>query len=473
MKKIKILLILFIVSFTFNINASAASTTLSVSSNNINLGEKFTVYVNMSSAAAWNIHVSSSGPVEGCSINEADTTSDALDTSKKFTVACTPTGEGVVTLQLSGDVVSATDGIAVPISGSSKVTVTKKEASSSEKNSVTADVAANITPNITPNINNNDNNTKKNDDTNNKSTNNNIKELSVDGYKLVKVNEHNYTLSVNKDITSINIKATAEDSKSKVTGIGKHDLNYGDNNIEVIVTSESGSQNKINIKVTRKQEYNLDDLDEILDNSKETNFDINLNKDNKITKQYLEKVKESKKIVNLNFYNENNILEYSWIIDGNKIDSTDEFITELSYESDNDKEISELSNYALGLYLNFKHSGSLPNGTKIKLYVGDKFNDGDVVNLYYYDKNNNKLDFVQDNIKVKDKYVIFDIDHCSTYFLTMSNINNIKDNNKEVSNKSDYSTTSIVILAAIDIFLLIVVILLIRRKLRMKKEEYY
>lgn len=469
MKKIKILLILFIVGFTFNINVSALSTTLSVSSNNINLGEKFTVYVNMSSAAAWNIHVSSSGPVEGCSINEADTTSDALDTSKKFTVTCTPTGEGVVTLQLSGDVASATDGIAVPISGSSKVTVTKKEVASSETNNVTADVAANITPIIS----NNDNNTKKNDDTNNKSTNNNIKELSVDGYKLVKVNEHNYTLSVNKDVTSINIKAVAEDSKSKVTNTGKHNLKYGDNDIEIIVTSESGSQNKINIKVTRKQEYNLDDLDQILDNSKEKDFDINLNKDNKITKESLEKVKESKKVVNLNFYNENKVLEYSWIIDGNKIDSTDEFITDLSYESDNDKEISELSNYALGLYLNFKHSGSLPNGTKIKIYVGDKFNDGDVVNLYYYDKNNNKLDFVQDNIKVKDKYVIFDIDHCSTYFLTMSNINNVKDNDKKVSNKSDYSTTSIVILAAIDIFLLIVVIFLIKRKIRMKREEYY
>ena len=51
---------------------------------------------------------------------------------------------------------------------------------------------------------------------------------------------------------------------------GKVDYKYkvGENNCEVIVTSESGEQNKINIKVTRKDAYYLDDLETLLKDDK-------------------------------------------------------------------------------------------------------------------------------------------------------------------------------------------------------------
>ena len=89
------------------------------------------------------------------------------------------------------------------------------------------------------------------------------------------------------DVTSINIKATAEDSKSKVTGTGSHDINVGENNIEVVVTAENGSKNKINIKVTRKDGYYLDDLDSVLNNEKIEDINIIINADSKITESQL------------------------------------------------------------------------------------------------------------------------------------------------------------------------------------------
>ena len=267
MKKVKYLIISLISIFAFNINVFAASGSLSVSSSSVYVGDKFTVKVNVSSAAAWNVHVSASGPVSGCSINQADATADARDTNKTFSATCTAKGTGTITITLSGDVTSASDGNAVNVSGSRSVTVSNRPTPPSNNNN------NNNNNNNTPSNNNNNNQT-----TDNRSKNNNIKELSIEGYDLTKVDNNNYTLSVPNDVTSINIKATAEDSKSKVTGAGRHDINVGENNIEVIVTAENGSQNKINIKVTRKDGYYLEDLDAVLKNNKIDDINITINK---------------------------------------------------------------------------------------------------------------------------------------------------------------------------------------------------
>jgi hypothetical protein len=64
----------------------------------------------------------------------------------------------------------------------------------------------------------------------------------------------------------------------------------------------------------------------------------------------------------------------------------------------------------------------LPTGTKIKIYVGDKFEDESIVNVYHYSNTKKSLDFVKSYLKVKDGYVEFDLEHCSEYFVTMSTI---------------------------------------------------
>lgn len=423
MKKIKLLLILFISIFIFNIKVFAGAN-LSVSANSVTKGGTFTVSVNMWGAAAWNIHVTASGPVSGCSINQADATADAMDTNKTFTATCTATGAGTINVSLSGDVTSANDGVAVMLGGNVSVTVTEP--------------APSPTPQPAPST-----------PQNNLSTNNNIGSLTVDGYELKKVDNNNYTLTVNNSVTSINVNASSEDSKATVTGTGKHELNVGDNNIEVIVTSESGWQNKINIKVTRKDGYYLEDLDTLLKDK--DNNDVIINADSKITKENLDKIKESGKEVNFNYYNEDKKLIYSWTLDGSKIDKSNEIITTITNESKEIKNISKLSNYADGLYVNFEHSGKLPKGTKIKLYVGDKFEDGNVVNVYHYVKENDKLEGIKEDIKVQDGYIEFDIQHCSEYFVTMSNLN--------VVNKK--STINIFMILSIIEFVIIVALILI------------
>ena len=294
---------------------------------------------------------------------------------------------------------------------------------------------------------------------NNLSKNNNIKNLSVEGYELVKVDNNNYTLTVTNDVTSISINATAEDSKAKVTGTGTKELVVGENNIEVIVTSESGSQNKINIKVTRKDGYYLEDLDSILKNNKIQDADIIINSDSKISKEDITKIKESKKTLRLNYYDENKKLLYSWSINGKEIKVSKEFSTLINFTAENLEEIYKISNYADGIYINFEHDGDLPTGTKVKLYVGEKFANESIVNLYHYNKEEKLLESIKEGLIVKGGYIEFDLEHCSDYFVTMSTIGSANDNDKSSSNM-----LLIIIIVAILIIIGLVTFIVIKFK---------
>ena len=255
----------------------------------------------------------------------------------------------------------------------------------------------------------------------NLSNNNNLKSISVDGYSLNKVDNNNYTLDVPYNTDSINIKVDAEDSKAKVSGDGDVNLKVGVNNITVVITSESKKENKINIKVTRKDGYYLNDLSNLIKDDKLKQFDITLKPDDKVLMSDLEKLKEKKKELNLNYYDDAKKLIYSWNINVSDLKDVSDFSPMITFDSENKKAIDKASNYAQGMYVNFKHSGKLPVGTKIKINVLDKFENESYVNVYYYNKDK-KLELVKSRIKVEDGYVVFYIDHCSEYFITMSNV---------------------------------------------------
>lgn len=466
MKKIKILLISLISMFAFNTNVYAASSSISVSSGNVYVGDSFTISLYVNSSAAWNVHVTASGPVSGCTIHKADASDDALDTNRSFSATCTATGEGTIVIRLSGDVTSASDGNAVPVSGSRSVSVSQKPAPAPSPTPSQPGNNNNNTNNNQTNNNNNKQNSTQNDG-DNKSKNNNIKNISVDGYNLIKVDSNNYTLSVTNDVTNINVKATAEDAKSKVTGTGNHNINVGENNIELIVTAENGSQNKINIKVTRKDGYYLEDLDSILNNNKITDINITIKSDTIITKEDLEKIKNSKKTVKFNYYNDDKSLAYSWIIDGSKIKTTSNLSTIITNDSDNKKDILKLSNYADGLFVVLKQN-DLPLGTKLKLFVGNKYENNDFVNVYSY--RNNKLYLLKNKIKMDNGYVEFDLDNASEYFVTMSTIPNTNITTK-VENNEKISILPIIILIICLVIIGIIIIFIIKNK-RKKKSNY-
>ena len=74
MKKIQIILISLVATFLLGANSFAASGNIYVSKSSVYVGDTFSVSVSIASSAAWNIHVTASGPVSGCTINAADAT---------------------------------------------------------------------------------------------------------------------------------------------------------------------------------------------------------------------------------------------------------------------------------------------------------------------------------------------------------------------------------------------------------------
>ena len=90
-----------------------------------------------------------------------------------------------------------------------------------------------------------------------KSNNNYLSALSVDGYSISPSFESqtlNYEISEQINSDEININATTADSKAKVSGTGKIQLQSGENNFKIDVIAENGDVRAYYIKVNAKNE---------------------------------------------------------------------------------------------------------------------------------------------------------------------------------------------------------------------------
>lgn len=431
MKKIKYLIIAIVIGILLIPITTNAAGSISVSTSSLSItkgsSKNFTITANN---AAGKVNITSSNP----SVAAVSTSTEFLDNSS-ITVRVTGANVGKATITIYSEDVTTYDD--ENISGRSHV------------------ISVSVNEPYVPPV-------------DNRSKNNNLKEISVDGYKLEKVDNNNYVLSVKYDVTKINLFASAEDSKASVSGIGEKDLIVGENTFEVIITAENGSQNKIIVKVTRKDGYYLDDLSTVLNNSNIDNADIIIVGDDKITASQLEEIKKSKKKVNLTYLDGNKAIVYSIMIDGTKIKDIKEFSPSINFTTENINEIAEKSNYADGMYLNFKENGQLPKGTIIKLFVGDRFDNKNIVNVYNYNKETKELTSLKHGLEVKDGYIEFDIEECSEYFVTRATVSSAKETN---SNKVNV----FLIVSVIELIILIVIIVLDYLKInpiaKLKKEK--
>ena len=116
-------------------------------------------------------------------------------------------------------------------------------------------------------------------------------------------------------------------------------------------------------------------------------------------------------------------VEYAWTFDGSQMTSSDYAVDlQLTVGNSKNKETIEslLEDKEKSIVLEFAHHGELPKGTSVKVYVGNKYKDGDYVTLYYYNEETKALEEAVANIEVKDGYVEFGLEHCSEYVLNIS-----------------------------------------------------
>ncbi len=252
-----------------------------------------------------------------------------------------------------------------------------------------------------------------------KSKNNNLSSISVDGYKLVKKSDTSYTLDVGNSVSKITIKATAADSKASVSGTGTKSLKTGSNTFNVVVTAESGAKKTYTITVNRKDGYYLEDLEEALKTNEPT---IKLRDGDKLTSEHLDKIKASGKTVVLNASDSEGDFTYSWNIDGTKLSTYNETNTSIDFDSNYKEEIGKLSNYADGKYIHFEQAGSSLSGTTVKMYVGDKYKDEHILNVYLYNKDNNTLTLATNGVSILNGNIELNLKEYGDYIVTRANI---------------------------------------------------
>lgn len=442
MKKIKMFLIALVINFCFMINVFAqGSVSISTNSLNITKGESktFTISAN-NSAGRIDILSTNSGIA---SISKSSTFLDM--TSDTITVTANNVGSTTIKIYIS-DMTTYDDEVLSGKTYTINVNVSDvvKEETDKKENNVSSN------NNVSDNQNNNysnimeKNTSKIVDKKSNKSNNTNLKELKVEGFELNKIDDNHYSLNVNNSVKSINVLATAEDNNATVNGIGLHKLNVGKNEINLEVVAQNGNMKTILLSVNRNDKLTINDLKEVINDKDIEDIEILIDNDTTITKEYLKLIKESKRTVIFSYYNEDNKKMYSWIVNGKKIDKLLDINTSIGLNKNNVKIIKRISNYADGIFINFKHNGSLPNGISIQIYVGDKFENRDDVNLYYYNEKNNILELKLESIKVQKEYIEFSINHCSDYFVTMSNL--------KINNKSNNIFPIIIIIELVIVF---------------------
>ena len=258
------------------------------------------------------------------------------------------------------------------------------------------------------------------------STNNLLGALGIEGYDIgFDPNKLDYSLSVENNISSVKITANAQDSKSKVEIEGNiNDLQIGDNNIKVIVTAENGDRKTYKIVIKRKEEgptTTLGELIKVIDSTTAKQVNVDIKDENTIiTSEMISTIKKNSKNITVNYYKGDTVI-YKWELNGNNFGDISSMDLGISFDTKNKDKIASLTNYADNLYLNFAYSGELPSETYVSVNVSDKYSDGSIVNLYYYDEESGEITLVSNNLEVKNGYLKFNIKHCSEYILSMSN----------------------------------------------------
>ena len=254
--------------------------------------------------------------------------------------------------------------------------------------------------------------------TDNRSSNTNLSSLKVNGNN-ISVKDGIYALEVSNFVSNVEIEATAEDSKAKVTGNGKKDISVGENVFDIVVTAENGASTTHKLIVTRKEYNVLKDLDEVLKQDKD--IEIRIFENDKLSKSDLDKIRDSKKKVALEFISSDKVL-YTWVLDGKNIKGVNSFNPIIGSKIDNNDVMEEALNYPDGIYLSFIDCGDIPKGALLKYFVGDKYSDKDKINLYTYDEKSKKVVELEKDIVVKDGYVELKISDAVKHVMTQANI---------------------------------------------------
>lgn len=243
----------------------------------------------------------------------------------------------------------------------------------------------------------------------NVSKDNTLKSLSIEGQTIkFDKNTLEYNIEVDSQVTSLNIKAVANHAKAQVKIENNEKLVMGNNTININVTAESGAKKTYKINVLRKNNIpttTIPKLNETIDKIENDKLIVEIKDENNIlTQENMSKIKSSKKDVSINKYNEDNKILYSFEVSGENLETVSELNTGIRFYSVKEDKINQLTNYSEAIFMDFDSNDNFSNGVKIKVYVGDKYKDNQLVNVYQYNEVTNKMDEIETEVQVSNGF---------------------------------------------------------------------
>ena len=220
--------------------------------------------------------------------------------------------------------------------------------------------------------------------------------------------------STNSDTTGGNNAGTPVSTGSDVIG----NLPQGDHSLPETVKDEIVKSDAVN-----------DVLNNEVTSSTETKVNVVSDAAPTLSADLFSAVKANNKDITVGVVNSQDYLLYSWTFKAATLNNTDKNVDlTLNVSDTKNDDIVALTGVDELVYLNFAYHGELPGTATLHTYVGKWFQNGDVVYLYYYNEELNRVEVVGDNegLKVVDGYVDFDINHCSTYFLSGHTADEVK-----------------------------------------------
>lgn len=222
---------------------------------------------------------------------------------------------------------------------------------------------------------------------------------------------YEYLVEVNENVREITIKAT---SKFNIEGTGKFKLNSTTNQFLVKVKGKKKTKTytiRIN-KVSNKVKNNKEEIEKALTKYDTVIVDLDNKKDDlKAYKEVLDKVKETKKKIIYNIYDNNKLL-YTYAFNGNKVDYVLDNI-DLSISFTTNKNIDNLENNKI--ILDMKYKSYFPKGTELKIYDTKKLKNKSV-KLFKINEENS-LELIKNNINTKDNDVTLILEKGDLYVI--------------------------------------------------------
>ena len=231
-KLVKILIFIVVTLITiiaFSNTVDATSFTLTPSSSNVNVGDNYIVTIKGD-------NVTGKFSITGNSNVTITSSKNVWIENNSATVSVTAKTAGTGTITVTAvDVADSTTGAAFSGTKTSSVTIKEKVV---ETPPITETPT---TPTETPTI------------PKEKSSNNNLSNLGIkpNDFTGFKPGTTKYNVTVPNDVTEIQVYASTQDSKAKVSGTGKVQLQEGENQIKVTCKAENGSSKVYTINVTR------------------------------------------------------------------------------------------------------------------------------------------------------------------------------------------------------------------------------